>query len=136
MLDTNFSIIDYLVFSSLLIASSLIGVYFWFISRKNGTNDEFLTGNRRLSLFPTTLSLIASFMSTNTLLGLPAEVYQVGTQISMQIISMVITIVLTAEVFMPVYYDLGFVSYLAKRFDAQYMRITGTIGFLLSTVIP
>ena len=110
MTVANFSILDYLVFVGLLVASSLIGVFFWFTSRKNATNEEFLTGNRQLGMFPVTMSLVASFMSTNTLLGLPAEVYQVGTQFSLQIISITIAVVLAAEVFMPVYYKLELLS--------------------------
>ena len=110
MLDTNFSIVDYLVFVSLLIASSLIGVYFWYKSRNTATNAEYLTGNRQLSLIPVIMSMAATFMSTNTLLGMPAEVYQVGTQMWVTSISCIIAIVLTAEVFMPIYYTMDFIS--------------------------
>ncbi|CAG2165232.1 unnamed protein product [Oppiella nova] len=110
MLDTNFSIVDYLVFVSLLIASSLIGVYFWYKSRKTATNAEYLTGNRQLSLIPVIMSMVASLMSTNTLLGMPAEVYQVGTQVWLTAVSCIIAIVLTAEVFMPIYYTMDFIS--------------------------
>ncbi|CAG2176455.1 unnamed protein product [Oppiella nova] len=97
MLDTNFSIVDYLVFVSLLIASSLIGVYFWYKSRNTATNAEYLTGNRQLSLIPVIISMVATFMSTNTLLGMPVEVYQVGTQMWLEAVSYIIAIVLTAE---------------------------------------
>ena len=110
MLDTNFSIVDYLVFVSLLIASSLIGVYFWYKSRNTATNAEYLIGNRQLSLIPVIMSMAATFMSTNTLLGMPAEVYQVGTQVWLTAVSCIIAIVLTAEVFMPIYYTMGFIS--------------------------
>ncbi|CAG2166172.1 unnamed protein product [Oppiella nova] len=110
MLTTSFSIMDYLVFGLLLIISSLIGVYFWFKSLNNTSNDEFLTGKRQLSAFPVCMSLVASFMSTNTLLGLPAEVFLSGTQISAQIISFIIAIVLSAEIFMPIYYRLDILS--------------------------
>ncbi|CAG2165233.1 unnamed protein product [Oppiella nova] len=126
MLDTNFSIVDYLVFVSLLIASSLIGVYFWYKSRKTATNAEYLIGNRQLSLVPVIMSMAATFMSTNTLLGMPAEVYQVGTQVWLTAVSCIIAVVLTAEVFVPIYYSMGFISvneYLGKRFDADYMRL-------------
>jgi sodium-coupled monocarboxylate transporter 8/12 len=110
MLNTNFSIVDYIVFISLLIASSFIGIFFAWKSRRNASNSEFFTGNRKLGMFPVTLSLVASFMSTNTLLGLPAEVFQVGTQYSLQVISITIAVVLAAEVFMPIYYRLGSIS--------------------------
>ena len=110
MSDINFSLIDYLVFGLLLTSSSLIGVYFWLKSLNNTTNDEYLTGSRRLSMFPVCMSLVASFLSTNTLLGLPAEVYQLGTQISVHIISFTIAVVLSAHLFMPIYYRLNILS--------------------------
>lgn len=110
MLNKNFSIVDYLVFVSLLVASSFIGIFFAWQGRRSVSNREFLTGNRQLGMFPVTLSLVASFMSTNTLLGLPAEVFQVGTQYSIQIISITIAVVLAAEVFMPIYYQIGSIS--------------------------
>ena len=110
MLSTQFSIVDYLVFIGLLVVSSFIGVFFWWKSRNNASNSEFLTGNRQLGAFPVTLSLVASFMSTNTILGTPAEVYQVGTQFVMQVFTIVIAVVLAAEVFMPIYYKLEVIS--------------------------
>jgi len=131
MLSTNFSIIDYLVFSLLLISSSLIGVFFWFKSRNNATNEEFLTGNRQLGLFPVTMSLVASFMSTNTLLGLPAEVYQVGTQFSLQIFSITIAVLLAAEVFMPIYYRLGLLSVNEVCYYTTYEYIIYNINELI-----
>ncbi|XP_054159523.1 sodium-coupled monocarboxylate transporter 1-like [Oppia nitens] len=135
-ISAEFSIVDYLVFGLLLAISSAIGIYFWFSARKRVSSDEFLTGNRQLGVFPVTLSLVATFMSTNTLLGLPAEVYQVGTQFSMNIISFFVAIVLAAHVFMPIYYRLGLLSvneYLAKRFNSGYIRLAGTFGFILAT---
>lgn len=110
MLSSNFSIVDYFVFAFLLISSSMIGIFFWHKSRKNVSNAEFLTGKRKLSMFPVCLSLVASFLSTNTLLGVPAEVYQVGTQFSLQVVSFVIAVVLAAEVFLPIYYRLEMMS--------------------------
>ena len=106
----NFSLLDYIVFIALLICSSLIGVFFAWRARHAKNSDHFFTGGRKLAIFPVTMSLVASFMSTNTLLGVPAEVFQVGTQFTMQIISITVVILLAAEVFMPVYYNLGITS--------------------------
>lgn len=110
MVSNTFSILDYLVLVFLLVMSSLIGVYFWLTSRNNSSNEEFLTGNRQLGLLPVTMSLVASFMSTSTLLGLPAEVFQVGTQFSVQIFSITLAVIVAAEVFMPIYYKLELLS--------------------------
>lgn len=74
-LVANFSLIDYIMFIGLLIVSSLIGVYFGWKDRKSTDNKNFLTGGRNLAVFPVAMSLSASFMSTNTILGVPAEIY-------------------------------------------------------------
>ena len=110
MYQKTFSILDYVVFIGLLAVSTLIGVFFAWRGRNAKDSDHFFTGGRKLAVFPVTLSLIASFMSTNTLLGVPAEVFQVGTQFMMQIISITIVILLAAELFMPVFYRLNITS--------------------------
>lgn len=71
----EFSAIDYVVFIGLLVVSSLIGVFFAIKDRNSKNNKDFLTGGRNLAVFPVAMSLAASFMSTNTILGVPAEVY-------------------------------------------------------------
>lgn len=73
MIEKNFSLIDYLVFIFLLAGSSSIGVYFWLKDRKTQNNKNYLVGDRSLEVFPVALSLAASFMSTNTILGSPGE---------------------------------------------------------------
>lgn len=73
MIEKNFSAIDYLVFIVLLVGSSSIGVYFWFKDRKTQSNRNYLVGDRSLEVFPVALSLAASFMSTNTILGSPGR---------------------------------------------------------------
>lgn len=52
-----------------------------------GDNDEdenktmeYLTANHSMSAFPIALSLLATFFSSSSLLGFPAEVYQYGIQ--------------------------------------------------------
>lgn len=137
MIAKVFSVWDYLVFVGLLVASSLIGVFFAWRGRKNPSSDQFFTGNRKLGLFPVTMSLVASFMSTNTLLGVPAEVYQVGTQFIMQNVSICIAIFVTAEIFMPVFHDLEITSineYLKMRFNSNAVKLAGSIGFMVYTV--
>lgn len=135
--EKNFSVIDWVVFILLLLVSSCIGLFFAWRARYATNSDHFFTGNRKLPIFPVTMSLVASFMSTNTLLGVPAEVFQVGTQFMMQIISIVIAVVLAAEIFLPVYYTLEITSvneYLYKRFNSNSIKLFGTCGFMLGTV--
>ena len=63
----EFSIIDYVVFIVLLIASLAIGVYYGV--RGNKTTDEFLLAGRSMSPGPVALSLIATYISSIALLG-------------------------------------------------------------------
>jgi solute carrier family 5 (sodium-coupled monocarboxylate transporter), member 8/12 len=58
-----FSLIDYGVFFSMLAVSTVIGVYFAYKDRKNISTEQFLLGNRKLSIFPVAMSILASFTS-------------------------------------------------------------------------
>lgn len=59
----------------------LIGIYFGFVKKHEGdVESEYLMGGRHMAIFPISLSLIASFISGITLLGLPTEVYLHGIQ--------------------------------------------------------
>jgi sodium-coupled monocarboxylate transporter 8/12 len=106
----TFHAFDYVVFGLFLCSSAVIGAFFGWKGRNSKNNKDFLTGNRNLQMFPVVMSLAASFMSTNTILGVPAEVYTLGTQFVINIVSITIAIFLSAEVFMPVFYDLNMVS--------------------------
>lgn len=81
-----------------------------FQDRKNKSSKEFLTANRSLHWFPVAMSLMASFQSSVTLLGYPAEMYFNGTQFWVVIFSAILAAVCAAELFLPVYYGLSFTS--------------------------
>ncbi|RWS05184.1 sodium-coupled monocarboxylate transporter 1-like protein 2 [Dinothrombium tinctorium] len=137
MEKTTFSFLDYLVFILTLALSASIGAFFWFKDRKNQSNREYLTGGRNLPIFPVAMSLAASFMSSNTLLGAPAEIYMLGTQFGLSIIAFLIAAFLAANLFMPIYYDLELTSinkYLLRRFNTNSIRVLGSIAFILSTL--
>lgn len=74
------------------------------------SSQEFLTGGRNLQVFPVAMSLSASFMSTNTILGGPAEVYSLGTSYMWHLGGFTLAVLLAAKVFMPIYYDLQLTS--------------------------
>ena len=109
-LVNTFGVLDYAVFALFLLSSALIGLYFGWKGRKSTDNKDFLTGNRNLAMFPVVMSLAASFMSTNTTLGVPAEVYTLGAQFAVSIVPFTIAVILSAEVFMPVFYRLNMTS--------------------------
>jgi hypothetical protein len=67
--QTYLSAADYVVFSLVLIVSVMIGLFYWLKDRKSQTAENFLMANRQMSIIPVSLSMLASFMSTLTILG-------------------------------------------------------------------
>ncbi|XP_067850192.1 sodium-coupled monocarboxylate transporter 2 isoform X2 [Heptranchias perlo] len=106
----TFTVWDYVVFASLFVISSGIGVFFAIKERNNVTSREFLVGGRQMVCGPVALSLTASFMSAVTVLGGPSEVYRYGASFIIFCIAFTFVIILTAELFLPVFYKSGITS--------------------------
>lgn len=137
IVKNNFSANDYGVFALFLLMSASIGLFFGWKDRKSKDSKNYLTGDRSLAIFPVVLSLAASFMSTNTILGVPAEVYTLGTQFVIHVIPFTIAVCLSAHVFMPVFYELNMTSvneYLQLRFESRAVRLAGSFGFIFCTL--
>lgn len=72
--SSNFGLTDYAVFILLLLVSSGIGVYYAIKDRNaKKTARQFLTAERSLHWFPVSMSLMASFQSSVTILGYPGK---------------------------------------------------------------
>lgn len=69
-INDSFVAADYVVFAAVLIISLGIGVYYAWAGSKNQTTSEFLMASRSMGTLPVSLSLLASFMSAITLLGM------------------------------------------------------------------
>lgn len=69
-------VVDYIICGAVLLISLAIGIYYGCTGGKNKTTEEFLLGDRNMPVLPVAMSLLASFMSTVTVLGTPAEVYR------------------------------------------------------------
>lgn len=55
-----FGWLDYTVFGAMLLASSLIGIYFAFFARRKQDNTaEYLMGGKTMGVLPVSMSLIA-----------------------------------------------------------------------------
>ncbi|XP_061922483.1 sodium-coupled monocarboxylate transporter 1-like [Entelurus aequoreus] len=133
----SFAAADYAVFACTLAVSAAIGVYYAWADRGLRSSQDFLTGGRRLTALPVSLSLTASFMSAVTVLSNPAEVYRYGGSIAFYGLSYVMTMMLTSEVFLPVFYRLAITStyeYLELRFNRA-TRLLGTLLFIVQTVL-
>ena len=103
MADDRFSVVDYVVFSIMLLISALIGIWHAFMGGKQKTTAEYLLANRTMSYFPVSISILVSFLSAITLLGLPAEIYTYGTQFYLSVIAYVILCAIVSTVFIPMY---------------------------------
>ncbi|KAL4697636.1 hypothetical protein H8959_003334 [Pygathrix nigripes] len=133
----NFAIWDYVVFAALFFVSSGIGVFFAIKERKKATSREFLVGGRQMSFGPVALSLTASFMSAVTVLGTPSEVYRFGASFTVFFIAYLFVVILTSELFLPVFYRSGITStyeYLQLRFNKP-VRYAATVIYIVQTIL-
>ncbi|XP_071953227.1 sodium-dependent multivitamin transporter-like isoform X2 [Antedon mediterranea] len=97
---------------------------------------EFLMADRSMFSLPVAISVLASFCSAITILGIPAEIFKHGVQYWLIIWSYFLVIPITALVFIPVFYDLKVISayeYLDRRFS-RLIRVLGACMFILQTV--
>ncbi|KAM8910296.1 sodium-coupled monocarboxylate transporter 1 isoform 1-T1 [Spinachia spinachia] len=133
----SFLVADYAVFALMLLVSAAVGVYYAWVDRGQESSGDFLTGGRRLTALPVSLSLTASFMSAITVLSNPAEVYRYGANIGYYGLAYALTMVVTSEIFLPVFYRLGITStyeYLELRFSRA-TRLLGTVLFIVQTIL-
>ncbi|XP_063293610.1 sodium-coupled monocarboxylate transporter 2-like [Pelobates fuscus] len=133
----DFVIWDYAVFAVLLIISASIGIFFAIKDRKKETSNEFLVGGKQMTCGPVALSLTASFMSAVTVLGTPAEVVRYGAFYLYFIISYTFVIILSANIFLPVFYRSGITStyeYLELRFS-KIVRNAATGIYIIQTIL-
>lgn len=107
--ENTFSVYDYLVFAAMLLVSSIIGIYFACGGKQKSTK-EYLMAGRDMSWFPIFVSLLASYLSAITLLGVPSEVYTYGIQYIVLILSYFILVGVGAYIFLPMFYHLQVVS--------------------------
>ncbi|XP_037552212.1 sodium-coupled monocarboxylate transporter 1-like [Nematolebias whitei] len=129
----SFGPADYTVFVLMLVVSSGIGIYYGWVDRRKRSSSEFLIGKRTLTALPVSMSLTAGIMSSTTILSSPAEVYRFGAIFGLVGIAYALSMVVTSEIFLPVFYRLGVTStyeYLELRFNKA-TRLLGTAGFLI-----
>ncbi|XP_028602776.2 sodium-coupled monocarboxylate transporter 1-like [Podarcis muralis] len=132
----RFTDLDQLVFAAMLLGSVFIGI---FVAMREAhlTHSDYLMGSHSLNCWPVAFSLAASFTSALTMLEIPAEVYRFGSAAGLIGIAYCIMVVVSAEVFLPIYYRLDIGStyeYLQLRYN-KYIRMLGTVMFMIITII-
>lgn len=104
MANDRFSVVDYVVFSIMLLISALIGIWYGCgPGGKQKTTAEYLLANRKMRQFPVAISLLVSYLSAITLLGVPSEIYTYGAQYYVLIVSYFIICGTVAVVFVPMF---------------------------------
>ncbi|NXL54600.1 SC5A5 protein, partial [Podilymbus podiceps] len=132
----TFSLWDYGVFGLMLLISTAIGLFHGLAKGGQKTSEDFFTGGRQMSALPVGLSLSASFMSAVQVLGVPAEAYRYGAKFLWMCLGQLLNTLLTAQLFLPVFYRLGLTStyeYLERRFSRS-VRLCGTLQYVVATV--
>nr|XP_020474845.1 sodium-coupled monocarboxylate transporter 1 [Monopterus albus] len=121
----------------MLVLSASIGLYYTWVSSGQRSSEEFLTGGRKMTALPISMSLTASFISSITLMSTPPEVYHYGAIVGLFCVAYILTVVVTSEVFLPVFYRLSITSvyeYLELRFNKA-TRLMGTVLFMVQTIL-
>ncbi|XP_010115583.1 PREDICTED: sodium/iodide cotransporter-like, partial [Chlamydotis macqueenii] len=133
----TFSLWDYGVFGLMLLISTGIGLFHGLTKGSQKTTEDFFTGGRQMSALPVGLSLSASFMSAIQVLGVPAEAYRYGVKFLWMCLGQLLNTLLTAQLFLPVFYRLGLTStyeYLEQRFNRS-VRLCGTLQYVAATML-
>lgn len=167
MAQSVFGIWDYVIMVATMVASVAIGLYFRFSGGKQKTNEvgfstsqreisivrvysftiittlfsfifqEYLLADRNMSTFPVAVSLMASFMSAITLLGVSAENYYYGMQFMVINIAYGIATPIASRLYLPVFFGLQKTStyeYLELRFG-PHIRILASLTYTLQMVL-
>lgn len=124
-------IIDLCVIGLYLLAMVLVGVYF---SRKNKSAKQFTTASGKIPGWAIGLSIYATFLSSNTFLGVPGKAFGSNWNAFVFSISMPLAAWVAAKYFVPFYRSTGEVSAytnLEKRFG-PWARTYAVICFLLT----
>lgn len=108
---SGFVLADYAVFASMLLVSMAIGLFQALKkSPRDTSTDDFFTGGRSMPAVPVGMSLCASFMSAVQVLGVPCEASRYGSKFLYMCLGQSINSLLTAYLFMPVFFRLGITS--------------------------
>ncbi|KAK9502655.1 hypothetical protein O3M35_011381 [Rhynocoris fuscipes] len=133
-INTNkFDYVEYIVFVASLTLSALIGCYFGFIKGGQNTVSGYLLGGKKMTAFPVGMSLISSYISGITLLGVPTEIYTYGTQFLTSIIPYGIVALLITYLVLPVFFKLQLISlyeYMELRFSHA-VRLMASLLYIL-----
>ena len=100
----SLSAIDYVVFGLVLVISAAIGFYHAWegVTR----TEEFFVANRQMKFLPVSFSLLASWISSISILRISSETYTYGSMYMYVIATFAASLVISAHFAVPVFYGL------------------------------
>ena len=129
----NLPILDLLIIVTYLVIMLLVGIYF---SRKNKTSNQFTKASGKIPGWAIGLSLYATFLSSNTFLGVPGKAFGTNWNAFVFSISMPFAAWIASKYFVPFYRNIGGVSaytHLERRFG-PWARTYAVVCFLLTQI--
>jgi solute:Na+ symporter, SSS family len=124
-------LIDLLVIAAYLLGMVVVGIYF---SRKNKNADQFTTASGNIPGWALGISLYATFLSSNTFLGVPGKAYGSNWNSLVFSLSMPFAAFFATKYFVPFYRNSGEVSaytHLEHRFG-PWARTYAMVCFILT----
>ena len=115
---------DYVLFVIMLGATIGIGIFHavkdWRQRRRNKkqhnanvteeNTKEYFAGGHKMNVFAISMSMIATYVHSNLILGYPAEIYYYGAQYWLYCVGQALGAVLAIVIFVPVFYPLQMTS--------------------------
>lgn len=124
-------VVDLTIIFIYLVGMILVGVYF---SRKNKNSEQFTKASGLIPGWAIGLSIYATFLSSNTFLGVPGKAFGSNWNAFVFSISMPLAAWIASKYFVPFYRNTGEISaytHLEKRFGA-WARVYAVVCFLLT----
>jgi SSS family solute:Na+ symporter len=127
----NLSLLDIFIVLAYLIAMVLVGIYF---SRKNKSSEQFTKASGKIPSWAIGLSLYATFLSSNTFLGVPGKAFGSNWNAFVFSLSMPVAAWVATKYFVPFYRRSGEISaytHFENRFG-PWARTYAVICFLFT----
>ena len=108
-MEAKLHIADYIVMGLFLAVSLGIGVYYGVI-KKQRTTEEYLLGNRQMQLLPVALSMLVTYQSAISVIGIPAEFYLYNSMFVHVFLGITASILAQCYMIVPLMYPLHLTS--------------------------
>lgn len=105
-----------------------------FIDPINNKTSDYLSANQSMSSIPIALSLLVSLFSSSSLLGVPAETYQYGVQLIINVLGFIFVPFIGAYITTPFLARLKIVTifeYMKLRFRSEWARMLCVTMYLI-----